>query len=112
MSIIAPLILWLLKKDKIMEVNATGKKILNFQLTWFLVFALIYGYVFVCKLNHIAVFIDQITLIRILIGLYLFNVINIIVNIIRLRKGMTIIYQPAVPFMQSRDHRTLITAEP
>ena|SRR6185437_7237021 len=99
MSIAAPLILWLLKKDKIKGVRATGKKILNFQITWFLAFALIYGYVFVCRLNHIAVLMDQATLILILIGLYLFNVISIIVNIIRLRKGKTIIYQPAIPFM-------------
>src|SRR6185312_961435 len=100
MSVAAPLILWLLKKDKIQGVTTTGKKILNFQLTWFLIFALIYGYVFVCKLNHIATFMDQVTLIRILISLYLFNVISIIVNIIRLRRGKTIIYQPAIPFMR------------
>src|SRR6185437_11548465 len=79
--------------------EVTGSKILNFQITWFLAFALIYGYVFVCRLNHIAVLMDQATLILILIGLYLFNVISIIVNIIRLRKGKTIIYQPAIPFM-------------
>ena len=101
MSIAAPLILWLLKKDKIKGVRITGKKILNFQLTWFLVFALIYSYVFVCKLNHVATFVDTATLVRILIGLYLFNVISIIVNIIRLGKGKTIVYQPAVPFMKT-----------
>lgn len=103
MSIAAPLILWLLKKDKIKGVRTTGKKILNFQFTWFLVFAVIYGYFFVCRLNHLAPIIDDTTLVRILIGLYLFNVISIIANIIRLGKDKTIIYQPAIPFMQSRE---------
>lgn len=99
MSVLAPGILWLLKKDKIEGVRETGKKILNFQITWFLVFALIYGYVFVCKLNHHAVFMDQVTLFCILVGLYVFNIISIIVNLIRLRKGKTIRYQPAIPFI-------------
>lgn len=97
-SILVPLILWLLKKDKIRDVKPTGKKILDFQITWFLAFALIYGYFFVCRLNHLAPMIDDATLFRILIGLYLFNVISIVVNIVRLNQGKTIIYQPAIPF--------------
>jgi transcriptional regulator with XRE-family HTH domain len=83
MGIMAPLVLWLLKKDKIKGVRETGRKILNFQISWFLVFALVYGYVFTCKLNHIAVFMDQVTMFRILVGLCLFNVISIVINLFR-----------------------------
>lgn len=99
MGVLAPLTLWLLKKDKIKEVRATGQKILNFQISWFLVVALLFGYVLVCRVNHIAAFVDDRTFFRILIVLYSFNVISIIVNVIRLGKGKTVTYQPAIPFM-------------
>lgn len=83
MGVLVPLVLWLLKKDKIQGVRETGKKILTFQISWFLVFALIYGYVFFCRLNHVAAIIDRLTLFRVLISLYVINVIGIIVNLFR-----------------------------
>ncbi len=34
LGIIIPMAIWILKKDKIIDVDKTGKSILNFQITW------------------------------------------------------------------------------
>ncbi|HEX9509299.1 MAG TPA: helix-turn-helix domain-containing protein [Puia sp.] len=99
MGILVPLTLWLLKKDQIKGVREAGKKILNFQISWFLVFAILYGNVFICKIFHVGFIMERLTMFRILIGLYLFNVITIIVNVVRLGKDKTTVYRPAIPFM-------------
>jgi transcriptional regulator with XRE-family HTH domain len=102
MGIFVPLTLWLLKKDKIREVRETGKKILNFQISWFLVVMVVFGSQFIAKMLHIASFLDHVTTFRILIALYLFNLITIIVNIVWLGRDKRVTYRPAIPFMHIR----------
>jgi hypothetical protein len=60
---------------------------------------LITGNVFILKLFHTGVMLDRLTLIRLLIGLYLFNVITVIVNVVRVGYNKAGIYRPAIPFM-------------
>lgn len=38
LGIIVPLIIWISKKDKVREINKTTREILNFQITWNIVF--------------------------------------------------------------------------
>src|SRR5690606_4278720 len=38
LGIIIPLVFWILKKDKIKNVNEVGKSILNFEITWVILF--------------------------------------------------------------------------
>lgn len=99
LSILAPLVLWLLKKDAIKGVREEGKKILNFQISWFLVFMLVAGKEFITKILHVQPMLDHQTMMRLLIGLYLFNVITVIVNVVRVGHDKTGIYRPAIPFM-------------
>lgn len=40
LGVIAPLILWMYKKDEIKDVGGMGKDVVNFQITWFLLFFL------------------------------------------------------------------------
>jgi uncharacterized Tic20 family protein len=82
-----------------MGVRETGKKILNFQISWFLVVMLVMGNAFITKILHVESLLDHVTMFRILIGLYLFNLITIIVNIVRLGSNKVTAYRPAIPFM-------------
>lgn len=101
MGVFIPLTLWLLKKDQIKGVREAGKKILNFQLSWFLAFATILGNVIIAKILHVPPFWEHVTMFRILIALYLFNLITIIVNLVRLRSNKVTVYRPAIPFMSA-----------
>jgi len=103
LGIIMPLILWILKKDKIKSVNEMGKSILNFQISWvallfFIYITMVSGFVF-----HFRIFIPWIGMLGIiaLIGvLYLFNLIVIIVNAIRCQHQKTVYYRPAIHFLK------------
>jgi uncharacterized Tic20 family protein len=99
MGVVVPLVLWLLKKDVIKGVQREGRKILNFQISWFLVFMIVVGNVFITKMLHVESVLDHTTMFRLLIGLYLFNVITVIVNIVRVGQDKAGIYRPAIPFM-------------
>lgn len=46
LGIIIPLTLWILKKDKLKNVNKLGKSILNFQISWTLLLFLYYIFTF------------------------------------------------------------------
>ena len=102
MGIFVPLTLWLLKKDKIRGVRETGKKILNFQISWLLVVMVVVGNVFITKMLHIAFFLDHVMVFQILIALYLFNLVTIIVNVVRLGRDKRATYRPAIPFIHTR----------
>lgn len=99
LGVLVPLILWILKKDEIKDVGAIGKKILNFQISWFLVFFIIYGNASLAKILHMRLFPEGITIFRILAVLYVYNVIAVIINIVRQGKNQAIVYKPAIPFM-------------
>jgi transcriptional regulator with XRE-family HTH domain len=99
LGVLVPLILWILKKDEIKDVAATGKKILNFQISWFLVFFIIYGNASLAKILHMRLFPDGITIFRLLAAMYIYNVITVIINIVRQGKNQAIVYKPAIPFM-------------
>lgn len=43
LGVIAPLILWMYKKDEIKDVDGMGKDVVNFQLTWFIFFFIVKG---------------------------------------------------------------------
>jgi len=90
-NIIIPLILWLNKKDKIINVKSVGAKIINFQILWsILLYGSIIGFA-TFKVMHIDTFsaLFKLTLI--------FVVINIILPLVfayRVRKGNTKVNYP------------------
>lgn len=45
LGIIIPLALWVLKKDKIKHINEVTIKLLNFQITWSIVFFMVFAFV-------------------------------------------------------------------
>jgi uncharacterized Tic20 family protein len=109
MGIIVPLVIYMLKKDQVKNINETGRRLLNFQITWCLLIFL--GYIlFFCviflHLNlpiHINIGVGLGSdgfLIFIPIAYYVFNVLIILWNAYRSYKGKVVIYQPAVRFLR------------
>jgi len=100
LGIIIPLVIWILKKDKVKNVDRIGKSILNFQITWTIVLFLTY---LVWGLNivlHLGLFLPAIGPVAIVGGLYVFNFLMIIVNSMRFYKMKKIYYQPALNILR------------
>ena len=81
LGVIVPSLIWILKRDKVYGLDHTGKKLINFQITFCLAIFLVYAYVFSRIFFHInlplpdlAVSIAKLIICSVLI-LYAYNVI-------------------------------------
>ncbi|MBT5425731.1 MAG: DUF4870 domain-containing protein, partial [Bacteroidetes bacterium] len=111
LAVIAPLCIWLLKKDDIIDVDKTGRQILNFQITWILVFYISFFLISMLmllgirKLGQIqsTFVINQIILSS---GIKLFlRVVNVTFTIlagIRVYQGKGIPRWPIIPFFKNQ----------
>lgn len=109
LGIIIPLVLWMSKKDKVKNFNATGKKLLNFQISWCIAFFLIYVLFFMAFIFHLKILPSSPSffnlggnesIILMMPVLYVLNIILIVFNAIRSYKNKNVIYQPAIPFLR------------
>jgi uncharacterized Tic20 family protein len=107
LGILIPLIIWISKKDKIRNLNEIAKDLLNFQITWTIVFFIAYMLIIintVFKISHTFssnLISSMLFLIMILMGImYLFNLTFIIVNTIRVHNGKTVSYYPKIHFLK------------
>ncbi|MNJ97147.1 transcriptional repressor DicA [compost metagenome] len=106
LGVIVPFVLWVSKKDKIKNLNATGKKLLNFQITWCILFFTLNVLYFITIMSKLKIraFLPGLggieTFILLIPILYGLNVIIIVINVIRSYKNRTVIYLPAIPFLR------------
>lgn len=109
LGILVPLIIWISKKDKIRNVNKIAKDILNFEITWTML--LFIGYISILmntfyKINstgdiNAAVISSRMVMNLVFIGtMYLFNLIVIIINTIRINNEKMVIYYPKIRFIR------------
>jgi uncharacterized Tic20 family protein/DNA-binding transcriptional regulator YiaG len=100
LGILIPLIMWISKKDKLKDINKTGKEILNFQITWnllvFLTYIFFMGQVF---LMH-SLIRNPFVLVGIIGFLYVYNFVLIIINTIKIYNGNEIKYYPKIRFLR------------
>ncbi|RBW56495.1 DNA-binding protein [Tenacibaculum sp. E3R01] len=98
LGILVPSLIWFIKKDKITDLNTTGKALVNFQITWNIVFFLILILMFISSKTKFLLFgVGPITL---FIGImYLFNFISIIINSSRVMKGKKVSYKLKINFL-------------
>ena len=100
LGILIPLIMWISKKDKLKDINKTGKEILNFQITWnllvFMTYIFFMGGVF---LFH-SIVRSPFLLVGIIGFLYIYNFVLIIINTVRIYNGNEIKYFPKVRFLR------------
>tara|TARA_R110000744_G_C19181183_1_gene542753 strand:+ start:161 stop:763 length:603 start_codon:yes stop_codon:yes gene_type:complete len=109
LGIIIPLVMWILKREKIKLVDDTGRKLISFQITWTLI---LYVILIIASegvfipfnfnlLNSFPILITKFSIIGLVIlFLYLYNVVLIILNIRKSQKGMKNKYFPAIPFLK------------
>ena len=110
LGIIVPLALYMLKKDKIKNIDHTGKKILNFQISWCLLIFLCYIMFIGSVIFHFSIHIPEISfaglgstelaMIFIPLILYSVNILLIVINAFRSYNGRQVVYKPAIPFLR------------
>jgi len=109
LGIIIPLVMWILKREKIKLVDDTGRKLISFQITWTLVLYVVVliaskGEFIPFSLNILEKFPILISDFSIggsvILFLYLFNIVLISINIRRSQKGLKNKYFPAIPFLK------------
>lgn len=109
LGIIIPLVIWILKRKKIKFVEDTGKKLINFQITWTLILYVILiivanGMFLPLNFNVLGLFPAWIINFSIngigILFLYAYNIAFIIVNIRKSQKGLKNEYYPSIPFLK------------
>jgi uncharacterized Tic20 family protein len=106
LGVIVPLVLWAIKRDRLKSIDTTGKSVLNFQITWLLLFIAVDVLMLSIKIDHIGFRLPGIhaggldLLLIMVMGLYLFNIIFIVVNAIRVNYGKHTYYFAAIPFLR------------
>ncbi|GAA0713672.1 hypothetical protein GCM10009430_05740 [Aquimarina litoralis] len=105
LGIIAPLVLWIAKRNKIKGADTYGKKLLNFQITWSVVLFLAYLFfilamfgVITIELDFLSSF-DSLPIIVLFLGLYFINISFIVVNAILMFKSKNVWY-PSVRLLK------------
>ncbi|WP_418603392.1 DUF4870 domain-containing protein [Hwangdonia sp.] len=110
LGIIIPLIMWISKKDKLKDVNVLAKSIINFQITWIIIFSV--G--FICNALLLANKIDTTGVLSptiiinnlrnqmiLVVVMYCFNLIMILINSYRIHKKVNVRYLPKINFLRT-----------
>jgi transcriptional regulator with XRE-family HTH domain len=98
-NLFVPLVLWIMKRDKVKGVNELGRRIINFQITWS---CITYGFAFI---SMISVFsglpfaISPLLALPIILALCLVNSLIILMATFQLRRGNKNIYSIAFPIL-------------
>ncbi|MFA6277852.1 MAG: helix-turn-helix domain-containing protein [Pedobacter sp.] len=118
LGLILPIALWVLKKDKVKNVDETGKKIINFQITW----CILLGFLYILFISVMVFNVDiripsfvlrslsrinimnmggvELLLIAVPILLYAYNFCLIIFNTFRSYHSKNTFYKPAIRFLK------------
>lgn len=103
LGIIIPLVFWILKKDKLKHVDNIGKSILNFEITWSIIFFSYFILMFIGIFSRVMTSISPSSILKLyipIIILYLYNFVVIVVNSIKISKNKDTKYIPAFRFFR------------
>jgi len=100
LGIIFPTVIWVLKKEKVKDVDALGKAILNFQISWTLTLGIVYILAPLKRLTHGNFGLSIYETACVFGVLYLLNLIAIVLITIKTFNNKQIYYIPAVRFLQ------------
>ncbi|MGM0588572.1 MAG: helix-turn-helix domain-containing protein [Bacteroidota bacterium] len=107
LGIILPLLLWISKKGKIKDLTSNAKKLLSFQITWTLLLFIGLGVYFIWwnyKIRTLYIMPTvasdiYLPLYFFIAGLYLYNLIIVSYNILRVGSGKNVWYKPSINFL-------------
>jgi uncharacterized Tic20 family protein len=97
LGVVIPLAIWILKKDKVKDVDEVGKSILNFQISWAISIFICYILFFSTLFIHSFIGFGGIGLIVIF---YIYAIIVVLFNAIKIRNGKRVQYKPAFHFLK------------
>jgi transcriptional regulator with XRE-family HTH domain len=100
LGIIIPLAIWILKKDKVRDLEKLGKSILNFQITWTILLFLVYIILAASMIFSMPVIYNNKTIYLIIAGLYLLNIFMILLNSSRINRKKTVLYIPSIKILR------------
>ncbi|SHI35003.1 Uncharacterized conserved protein, Tic20 family [Tangfeifania diversioriginum] len=109
LGLLVPLILWISKKDKIKGLNDVAKKIINFQITWNILFFVGYGVIILSAFirfnaSHVVdagiIQSGVFTKLIWIVVLYVYNIILVIINAFRINNYKKIVAFPAIRFIR------------
>ncbi|QHT65493.1 helix-turn-helix domain-containing protein [Rhodocytophaga rosea] len=98
LGILIPLAIWILKKDKVKQVDEIGKAIINFQISWVILLFLFYITISASLLFNLGFYPPVFLLIGI-IAFYMYNAILIVINTLKIQRGNRVRYMPAFTFL-------------
>jgi transcriptional regulator with XRE-family HTH domain len=100
LGILIPLIIWILKKDKVNGVEKLGKSILNFQIIWTSTLFLVYIILALGIIFSIPAIYNTKTIYLAITGLYLLNIFMIFLNASRINKKKETYYNRAIKILK------------
>ena len=110
LGIVVPLILWISKKDKIQNLNKTASSLMNFQITWTILFfggflgliilSLSGDRVIAYDANRTRSLIQAFLPLFFIILMYGFNLILVLINTLRINREQHTIYFPMIKFLK------------
>lgn len=110
LGVLVPLIIWISKKDKIRNINEIAKNLLNFQITWTMllfiwyigiVLSLFYKMKVTGDINA-AIISSRVIINFVFFGvMYLYNLVIIIVNSVRINNDKSVVYFPKIRFLRT-----------
>lgn len=110
LGIVVPLIIWISKKDKIQNLNKTASELLNFQITWtilfflgffgLIIFGLLGNRIIMHDANRTRSLIQAFLPLFFIIFMHGYNLIFVIVNTLRINKEQQIVYFPKIKFFR------------
>lgn len=99
LGVIIPLVIWILQKDKIKNVDHIGKSILNFQISWVLIFFTFSTFLMLTHLLHIDLGIKFNYVLPCLAIMYGYNVLIVVANAILNWINKPTFFKPAIKFL-------------
>lgn len=113
LGIIIPMVMWILKKEKIKFADDLGRKLISFQISWTLLFYIILIVISIIYMKHFTLMlnIDLVAVLEstinkfsfyslLIIILYSYNILLIFMNTRRIQKGIDFKYLPTIPFLK------------
>jgi transcriptional regulator with XRE-family HTH domain len=100
LGVFVPLILWVLKRNEVKNSDSMGRKILNFQITWSILFVIVYLSFIMSGIGFTQRIFNFRNYLLLIGGLYLWNIITIITNAIRVQYEKPVKYFLAIPFLK------------
>lgn len=100
LGILVPFILWTSKKGKIKNINALGKELINFEITWTILLFFIPTVLFIISKTGLINTINLSTFFIVIGVLYCFNLIFILLNTLRISNEKGVIYVSLIKFLK------------